>query len=99
MRHPLYYGNPWSPLPLDVGRENSALSQLLQVLRSNPESVAQQLSPGLRVVTYFNNESLHDEHLHLIVQAPIFRDGETTGAKKRKRNLAGDIADFRDGED
>jgi len=90
---------PLEPLPLvpDVGGGTSALSQLLEVLRSNPESVAQRLRPSLCVVTCFDNESLRDEHLHLIVQAPIFRDGGL--AKKRKRNLVGDIADFRDGED
>ena len=68
-------------------------------MRKNPESVAQELKPGIRVVTYFDNESLRDEHLHLIVQAPVFRDGETTGTKKQKRDLADDIADFRDGVD
>ena len=87
------------PLPLDISGEASGLSQLLEILRSNPKSVAQRLSPALLVVTCFNNESLRENHLHLLVQAPIFRDNETTGAKKRKRNLAGDIADFRDGED
>jgi len=86
-------------LPFDVGGDTSTLSQLLEVLHSDPESVAQRLNPIFRVATCFNNESLRENHLHLLVQAPIFRDGETTGAKKRKRNLAGDIADFRDGED
>jgi len=90
---------PLEPLPLDVGGEIPALSQLLEGLRKDPKSVAQKLAPGIRVVKYFDNESLRDGHLHLIVQAPIFRDGETTGAKKRKRDIAGDIADFRDGED
>jgi len=59
---------PLEPLRLDVDdRETSALNQLLVVLRSKPESVAQRLRPSFRVSTYFNNESLRDEHLHLIV--------------------------------
>ena len=77
---------PLEPLPLatDDG-ETSALNQLLVALCSNPGSVAQRLKPGLPVSTYFNKESLH---LHLIVQAPISSDGETTRAKKRKRKTA-----------
>ena len=94
----------WKPLePLRRARGASggtpALIQLLEVLRSNPESVAERLYTTLQVVTYFDSESPRDAYIHLIVQAPTLREGGTTGGKKRKRNSVGDIADFRDGED
>ena len=77
--------NPAKPLSIDDDP-----NQLLVAMRSNPGSVARRLRPILCVSKYFNKESLSDDHLHLIVQAPISRNGETTRAKKRTRKVAED---------
>ena len=94
---------PAKPPPFAIDdEETSTLDQLLVALRSNPKSVAQRLKPNLFVSKYFDKESLSADDLHLIVQAPISSNGETTRAKKRKRKVAEDSAerpDFHDGED
>lgn len=75
---------PW-PIDVDEGG-TSPLNQLLVALRSNPRSAAQKLFSPFPISTYFDVETL------LIVQAPISSDSEITGAKKRKRNSAGNVA-------
>ena len=75
------------PVTIDDG-ENPALDRLLVALRSNPKSFAQHLTPTLLVSKYFDKERLSADHLHLIVQAPISSNGETTRAKKQKRKVA-----------
>jgi hypothetical protein len=65
--------------------KNPSRRRAASSLAQQPGSVAQRLPLYSRASKHFNNESLCDEHLHLIAQDPISRAGETQRQEAKTR--------------